>query len=140
MMSNTLKVLLGVLGGALFGSGSMMGQGGMMGQGSMMDGGWGTLGILGVLVQLLFWGGLLAVIVWAVVRITANRQGGGTDARVGGDAAEEVLRQRFARGEIDQEEYEQRHRVLRKEREESPTAHRANADGGSPIGPKPPGE
>ena len=153
-MSNTLKVLLGVLGGALlvlvllavfaggglFGSGSMMGQGGIMGQGGMMDGGWGTLGILGVLVQLLFWGGLLAVIVWAVVRITANRQGGGTDARVGGDAAEEVLRQRFARGEIDQEEYEQRHRVLRKEREESPTAHRANADGGSPIGPKPPGQ
>ena len=154
MMSNTLKVLLGILGGALlvlvvlpvfaggglFGSGSMMGQGGIMGQGGMMDGGWGTLGILGVLVQLLFWGGLLAVIVWAVVRITANRQGGGTDARVGGDAAEEVLRQRFARGEIDQEEYEQRHRVLRKEREESPTAHRANADGGSPIGPKPPGQ
>ena len=61
-----------------------------------MDGGWGILGILGGLVQLLFWGGLLAVIVWAVVRITANRQGGGTDARVGGDSAEEVLRQRFA--------------------------------------------
>src|SRR5215208_1651174 len=134
-MSNTLKVLLGVLGGALlmlvvlavftggclFGSGSMMGQGGMLGQGGMMDGGWGTLGIMGVLVLLLFWGGLLAVIVWAVVRITANRQCGGTDARVGGDSAEEVLRQRFARGEIDQEEYEQRHRILR---EESPAAQR----------------
>ena len=92
-----------------------------MGQGGMMDGGWGTLGILGVLVQLLFWGGLLAVIVWAVVRITANRQGGGTDARVGGDSAEEVLRQRFARGEIDAQEYEERLRILR---EESTAAHR----------------
>ena len=134
-MSNTLKVLLGVLGGALlvlvllpvfaggglFGSGSMMGQRGMMGQGGMMDGGWGILGILGVLVQLLFWGGLLAVIVWAVVQITANRQGGGTDARVGGDSAEEVLRQRFARGEIEAEEYEERRRILR---EQSPAAHR----------------
>jgi putative membrane protein len=135
MMSNTLKVLLGVLGGALlvlvllpvfaggglFGSGSMLAHGGMMGQGGMMDGGWGILGILGGLVQLLFWGGLLAVIVWAVVRITANRQGGGTDARVGGDSAEEVLRQRFARGEIDAEEYDERRRILRKQ---SPAAHR----------------
>jgi putative membrane protein len=128
-MSNTLKVLLGVLGGALlvlvllavFAGGGLFGSGSMMGQGGMMDGGWGTLGILGVLVQLLFWGGLLAVIVWAVVRITANRQGGGTDARVGGDSAEEVLRQRFARGEIDAEEYDERRRILRKQ---SPAAHR----------------
>src|SRR5215208_401553 len=129
MMSNTLKVLLGVLGGALlvlvvlavFAGGGLFDSGSMMGQGGMMDGGWGILGILGVLVQLLFWGGLLAVIVWAVVRITANRQGGGTDARVGGDSAEEVLRQRFARGEIDAEEYDERRRILRKQ---SPAAHR----------------
>jgi putative membrane protein len=129
MMSNTLKVLLGVLGGALlvlvllavFAGGGLFDSGSMMGQGGMMDGSWGILGILGVLVQLLFWGGLLAVIVWAVVRITANRQGGGTDARVGGDSAEEVLRQRFARGEIDAEEYDERRRILRKQ---SPAAHR----------------
>jgi|SRR5215216_4953679 len=134
-MSSSFKVLLGVLGGAvvvlvllpvfagsgLFSSGSMMGPGGMMGQGGMMDGGWGVLGILGLLVQLLFLSGLLAVIVWAVVRISANRQGGGADARAGGNSAEEDLRQRFARGEIDAGEYEERHRILR---EESPAAHR----------------
>lgn len=40
------------------------------------------------------------------------------------DSAEETLRQRFARGEIDQQEYEERHRVLRKEREDSPAAPR----------------
>ena len=40
------------------------------------------------------------------------------------DSAEETLRQRFARGEIDQQEYEERHRVLREEREESPAAPR----------------
>ena len=96
-------------------------SGGMMGQGGMMDGGWGTLGILGVLVQLLFWGGLLAVIVWAVVRITANRQGSGADTKAGANSAEEVLKQRFVRGEIDAEEYKERRRVLR---EESPAAHR----------------
>jgi putative membrane protein len=81
----------------------------------MMDGGWGFFGIIGALVQLLFFGGLIAVIVWAVVRITANRQGGGAELRAGGDSAEEILRQRFAKGEIDQEEYEERHRVLREE-------------------------
>ena len=136
-MSRNSKVLLGVLGGAfvvfvvlsvfagsgLFGSGSMMGPGGMMGQGDMMDG-WGVLGILWLLVQLLFLGGLVAVIVWAVVRISANRQGGGADARAGGNSAEETLRQRFARGEIDANEYEERHRILREQREESPAAHR----------------
>jgi len=135
-MSRNSKVLLGVLGGALvvlvllpifagsglFGSGSMMAQGGMMGQGGMMDGGWGIFGIMGTLVPLLFFGGLIAVLVWAVVRITANRQGGGTEPRAGGDSAEEVLRQRFARGEIDAEEYDERRRILR--REESPAAHR----------------
>jgi putative membrane protein len=129
-MSRSFKIALGVLGGAvlvlvllpvfagsgLFGSGSMMGQGGMMG------GGWGIFGIIGMLVPLLFFGGLIAVIVWAVVRITANRQGGGTEPRAGGDSAEEVLRQRFARGEIDAEEYDERRRILR--REESPAAHR----------------
>jgi len=71
-MSRNSKLLLGVVGSAfvvfvvlpvfagsgLFGSGSMMGAGGMMGQGDMMDGGWGVLGILWLLVQLLFWGGL----------------------------------------------------------------------------------
>jgi putative membrane protein len=128
-MSRSFKMVPGVLGGAVlllvvlpvFAGSGLFGSGSMMGQGGMMDGGWGILGILGVLVQLLFWGGLLAVIVWAVVRITANRQGGSTDARVGGDSAEEILRQRFARGEIDAEEYDERRRILR---EQSPAAHR----------------
>jgi hypothetical protein len=39
-------------------------------------------------------------------------------------SAEEIVKQRFARGEIDAEEYEERHRVLREEREQSPTAPR----------------
>jgi putative membrane protein len=96
----------------------MMGSGGMMGQwaqGGMMDGGWSVLGILWMLVPLLFWGGLLAVIVWAILRITANRQG---DAGVGTgeDSAEEILRQRFARGEIEAEEYESSLATLRGER------------------------
>ena len=81
---------------------------------------------------------VLGVVLWAVFRILPSpwQDRVGPDKRE--DSAEEILRQRFARGEIDQEEYEQRLRVLRKEREESPTAHRTNADGGSPIRPMPP--
>lgn len=123
-MSSGIKVFLGVLGGALlvlvlfgvfgggfFGTGTMMGPGGMMGQGGMMDGGWGAWNILWMLVPLLFWGGLLVVIVWAVIRLTYDRYGNG-DPGAREEAAEEILRQRFAHGEIDAEEYESRRRVL----------------------------
>jgi len=142
-MSRNSKVLIGVLGGAfvvlvlvtifagsgLFGSGSMMGQGDMMGQG------WGVLSVLGmglmmlgvVLVPLLLLGGLIAAIVLAVTQLgsgghaASGRHAAGS-AGVHEQSAEETLRQRFARGEIDAEEYEERHRVLL--REESPTAQR----------------
>jgi putative membrane protein len=143
-MSRNSKVLLGVLGGGafvvlvvltifatsgLFGSGSMMGQGDMMGQG------WDVLSVFGmvlmmlgvVLVPLLLLGGLIAVIVLAVTQLgsgghaASGRHAAGS-AGVHEQSAEEALRQRFARGEIDAEEYEERHRVLL--REESPTAQR----------------
>jgi putative membrane protein len=128
-MSNGIKVLLGVLGGAvlvlvllpvfagsgLFGGSSMMGPGGMMG-------GWGFFGILWMLVPLLFLGGLVTVIVWAVTQLGSGRQAGGS-AGVHDQSAEEILRQRFARGEIDTEEYEERRRILNEQHpreEESP--------------------
>jgi putative membrane protein len=91
---------------------------------------------------------VLGVVVWAIIKFVPdwqhrlglnNRREDRREDRHEG-SAEEILRQRFARGEIDAEEYEQRLRVLWKEREESPAAHRANADGGSPSRPMPPGE
>jgi uncharacterized membrane protein len=68
---------------------------------------------------------VLGLVVWALIkvfpdwqdRVGPNRR---EDSR-GEGSAEETLRQRFARGEIDAKEYEERHRVLR---EESPAAHR----------------
>ena len=156
-MSRNSKVLLGVLGGALvvlvvltvfagsslFGSGSMMGPGGMMGPWSALGMGLMMLGV--VLVPLLLLGALIAVIVLALTQLGSGRHDVSQRHAAGGagvhePSAEETLRQRFARGEIDKEEYEQRLRVLRKESEESPTAHRANAESGSPIRPMPPGE
>ena len=147
-MSSSVKVLLGILGGAvvvlvllpvlagsgLFGSGSMIGQGGMMdqgggmmGQGGMMDGGWGVLGITGMLIPLLFVVGLVAVIVWAVVQFgsgghaSSGRYASGSAGGVHDHSAEEILKQRFTKGEMNAEEYDERRRILRGE---SPTAHR----------------
>jgi len=113
-VSDGIKVLFGVIGGVLllvvflvaFGGG-MMGQGGgMMGQG-----GWGAWGLLGMLVPLLFLGGLIALIAWVVVQLTSSRRDESTPG-TREDSAEEILRQRFARGEIDAEEYEERRRIL----------------------------
>jgi putative membrane protein len=58
--------------------------------------------------MVLFWGGLLAAGVYFLRR---------RPARTAGPSAEEVLAERYARGEIDAEEYRQRRVVLR-EREQ----------------------
>jgi putative membrane protein len=68
---------------------------------------------------------VLGVAVWAIIKLVPDWQdrvglnSGPENKRE--DSAEETLRQRFARGEIDAEEYEERHRVLS---EESIAAHR----------------
>ena len=67
----------------------------------------GAFGWLWMLIPLLFWGGLLALIAWAVVRIFPAGHAGGAPS------AEDILRERFARGEVSAEEYEERLRVLR---------------------------
>ena len=82
----------------------------------MMDGMMGGGSWLWMLVPLLFWGGLLAFAAWALVRIFPNR--GGSDQFSGAreESAGEILRKRFARGEIDTEEYERSFEVMRRER------------------------
>ena len=87
-----------------------------------MMGGWdggmmGAFSWLWMLIPLLFWGGLLVLIAWAVVRIFPGGHAGGVrreaSAEASAPSAEDILRERFARGDIDAEEYEERHRVLR---------------------------
>ena len=64
---------------------------------------------------------VLVVVVWAIIKVFPDWQDRVGLNRRREDSAEETLRQRFARGEIDAEEYDERHRILR---EESPAAHR----------------
>jgi putative membrane protein len=83
----------------------------------MMDNmmGGGGFGWLWILVPLLFWGGLLALVAWVLVRIFPGRRADEKSGATEGNA-EEILRTRFARGEIDAEEYERSLEVLRGER------------------------
>jgi putative membrane protein len=72
----------------------------------MMDGGWGWGGwLVGSIAMIAFW----ALIFWGIVSVTRHSGRGGSDERT----ADDVLGDRFARGEIDVDEYEQRRRVLR---------------------------
>ena len=55
------------------------------------------------LLNLLFWGGLIALAIYAVTRLTRRKDS---------DSALSILNERFARGEIDQKEFEQRKSAL----------------------------
>ena len=68
--------------------------------------------------MLVFWG----LVIWAFLALARASEGGGP--RRGGppreQAPEEILAERFARGEIDEDDYRRRLEALRK-----PTAHRS---------------
>jgi putative membrane protein len=67
---------------------------------------WGGYGIVMMLMMLLFWGAVIAAIVVGI------RWLAGQGRPVRRDAALDILRERYARGEINREEYEQRKRDL----------------------------
>ncbi len=80
---------------------------------SMVDGGWSGFGLAGTLLNVLLLVTFLAAVVWVVAKILPTL-GGGNGSPVGRvDPAEETLRERFARGEIDAGEYERSLEVLR---------------------------
>jgi putative membrane protein len=68
------------------------------------DGGWVSWLVM-TLMMLVFWGGIIALVVWAI-------RGFGRPSERRSDA-ESILEERFARGEIEAEELESRRKVLR---------------------------
>jgi putative membrane protein len=58
---------------------------------------------------MVIWVALLVLLIWAITRVAAHEQPGRTD-----DTPEQILKRRYARGEIDREQYEQRLSDLRK--------------------------
>jgi putative membrane protein len=64
------------------------------------------LGWLGMLVMALFWIGVIVLIVWGLAHVFSTRQ-----PSVEPDAAE-ILKRRYARGEISREEFVQAREAL----------------------------
>lgn len=69
--------------------------------GSWGAGGWVVMGLM----MLVFWGGLVAVVAWL---INSSRRDGPPPPR----SADELLAERFARGEIDEDEFTHRRELL----------------------------
>lgn len=61
-------------------------------------------GVLWLIFAVLFWGGLIALLIWAVRSVSAPRRGH--------DSAMQTLKRRLASGEISQEEYERIRHLL----------------------------
>ncbi len=87
-------------------SGWQGGGWGMMGPGMMGGFGWGWfMPIFGIL--------FLGLIIWAVVAaVRGTSQSGSTDSSSRTDSAPEILKKRYARGEIDKKEYEEKKKDL----------------------------
>jgi putative membrane protein len=65
---------------------------------------WGMgLGIIGVLFSILFWVAVIALIIWVVTKLIKNENSGKVEKQSPVDLAKE----RYARGEITREEFEQ---------------------------------
>lgn len=73
------------------------------------DGGWGWGGWLTMTITMLAFWGLVAWVLVTLVRQPGSR-------RHTNRSAEEILAERFARGEIDEEEYNRRRALLRSAR------------------------
>lgn len=74
---------------------------------------WHALGWLWVLISSLMWVVLLVLLAWGATRMIFIRRGTGRElSGPKWSQAEEILRERYARGEIDTEEYLERSRTL----------------------------
>jgi putative membrane protein len=67
-----------------------------------MHDGWGWWMVIGWIWMIVFWG----LIIWAVYAIV-SRLGGSGDHKAGGSKAIAILEERFARGEITREEFDE---------------------------------
>ncbi len=76
---------------------------GWLGYGSFGNFGW----LIGLVFNLLVFGGFIWLVVWAVRRMSAGGGFGPAGLDGSASAAKEILQARYARGEITREEYQQ---------------------------------
>jgi putative membrane protein len=87
----------------------------MMHMPGMMDGpmgGWGGFWWPFMLVHLLVWGVFVSLLAWFAVRVFSKGRGPNRPGAAR-DSAEEILRERFARGDISAEEYAKSMKAMR---------------------------
>ncbi len=84
----------------------------------MMDGwgagGYGGAGAIGGILMMIFWVAIIVGVVLLVVWLVRQTAGPGATAGAppGGETALDILRKRYARGEIDKAEYEEKKKDL----------------------------
>jgi putative membrane protein len=86
------------------------------GNGFGMGGGW----LLGGLMMLLFWAVVIGLVVWAIVAFTRRQTGPANYSNASqvasqapqGDRALQIAKERFARGEISREQYDEIRQTL----------------------------
>jgi putative membrane protein len=73
----------------------------------MMTGFGMGFGVIGLLLMVLLWGGLIFLAVWLATSLFGNHRQPNQPTPEQGPSAKEILDQRYARGEITREQYEQ---------------------------------
>lgn len=74
---------------------------------AMHDGwGWGWMGF-GAAWMILFWGAIVALVVWAISRLSGDRERRGEQWRWESRSPLDIAKERYARGEITQEQFQQ---------------------------------
>jgi putative membrane protein len=71
--------------------------------------GWGGMMVGGGLTMIIFWGGIILLVVLLARWLGGSRQ---SDSRPPRQTALEILQERYARGEIDKAEYDERRKTL----------------------------
>ncbi len=72
----------------------------------------GSWGWIGMILMLAFWFGLVWLIIWAIVGARSRDSSVASQPPGAGDPSLRILRERFARGELTPEEFEQARRTL----------------------------
>lgn len=101
-----ILLLVLLLGGAAMGFG-------MIGPGMMGGNGFGWWGIGMGILMLLFWALIIGGVVLLILWIVRQERPATSGSRAGGERALDILRERYARGELTREEYEQMRQDLR---------------------------
>lgn len=78
-----------------------------------LNGGWYGHTLFGGFFMIIVWVAVILFVVWVIREFSSgNRKGGGGSGTVGGRTALDILKERYAKGEIEKKEFEEKKRDL----------------------------